>query len=159
MKQKTLARWLKWVLVGVGLCGLALCLWVLPTYGRSLAFRYPEFSYCYLPWLLFLWVAAIPCYIGLALAWRVVRNIEADRSFSHENARLLQYIAVIAAADAAFFFIMNVIYLLLGMSHPGITLLSFVVTFIIAAVSVAAAALSHLVRKAAELQEQSDLTI
>ncbi|MGM9661543.1 MAG: DUF2975 domain-containing protein [Oscillospiraceae bacterium] len=159
MRQKTLAKWLKWVLVGVGLCGLALCLWVLPAYGRSLAYRYPEFSYCYLPWLLFLWIAAVPCYIDLGLAWRIVRNIEADRSFSLENARLLQYIAVVAAADAAFFFIMNIIYLLLSMSHPGITLVSFVVTFIIVSVAVAAAALSHLVRKAAELQEQSDLTI
>lgn len=159
MKQKTLARWLKWVLVGVGLCGLALCLWVLPSYGRSLAARYPEFSYCYLPWLLFLWIAAVPCYIDLGLAWRVVRNIEADRSFSLENAGLLQHIAVVAAADAAFFFIMNIVYLLLGMSHPGITLLSFVATFVIVSVAVAAAALSHLVRKAAELQEQNDLTI
>lgn len=159
MKQKALARWLKWVLLGMGLCGLALCLWVLPSFGRSLAARYPEFAYCYHPWLFFLWIAAVPCYIDLVLAWRVVRNIESDRSFSRENARLLQYIAVIAAADGAFFFVMNIVYLLLSMSHPGVTLLSFVVTFLIAAVSVAAAALSHLVRKAAELQEQSDLTI
>ena len=42
---------------------------------------------------------------------------------------------------------------------PGIILFSLLVVFIGIAIAVAAGALSHLVRKAALLQEQSDLTI
>jgi hypothetical protein len=45
------------------------------------------------------------------------------------------------------------------MSHPGVTLLSLLIVFAGIAIAVAAAALSHLVHKAAALQEQSDLTI
>ena len=45
------------------------------------------------------------------------------------------------------------------MSHPGVVLASFVVVFVGVAVAVASAALSHLVKKAAALQEQSDWTI
>ena len=45
------------------------------------------------------------------------------------------------------------------MSHPGVTLLSLLVVFVGIAAAVAAAALSRLVKKAAALQEQSDLTI
>lgn len=45
------------------------------------------------------------------------------------------------------------------MNHPSIVLLSFFIEFFGVAVSVSAAALSHLVMKAAVLQEESDLTI
>ena len=45
------------------------------------------------------------------------------------------------------------------MSHPGVLLLSLLIVFAGIAVTVASAALSHLVYKAASLQEQSDLTI
>ena len=63
------------------------------------------------------------------------------------------------AGDAAFFFVGNVVFLFLNMNHPGIVLLSLVPVFAGACIAIAAAALSHLVRKAAALQEQSDLTI
>ena len=72
---------------------------------------------------------------------------------------LLQRIAWLAAGDTAFFFLGNVVFTLLSMNHPGILLLSLLICFAGVAVTVAAACLSHLVRKAADLQEQSDLTI
>ena len=50
-------------------------------------------------------------------------------------------------------------YLFLNWSHPGVTLFSLLVVFLGVAVSVAAAAASHLVMKAVLLQEQEDLTI
>ena len=76
-----------------------------------------------------------------------------------ENARALRAIAFLAAGDAAFFFLGNVVFLFLNMSHPGVVLASLLGVFAGVAVAIAAAALSHLVRKAAELQEQSDFTI
>jgi len=45
------------------------------------------------------------------------------------------------------------------MNHPGIVIVSMVVVFVGAAISVVAAALSHMIMKAADLQEQSDYTI
>ena len=47
----------------------------------------------------------------------------------------------------------------LNMNHPGILLLSWLFVFAGVAVAVAAAVLSHLIKKAAALQEQSDWTI
>ena len=64
-----------------------------------------------------------------------------------------------SAADAGFVFIGNVLLLLLNMSHPGVLIASLIAVFIGVAVAVVAAVLSHLVKKAAVLQEQSDLTI
>ncbi|MBE6908550.1 MAG: DUF2975 domain-containing protein [Ruminococcaceae bacterium] len=159
MEQKALSNWLKIVLLGVGLCGLIVYFFIIPSYGQNLAQRNPEFAHCYVPWLVFLWITAMPCYAALALGWRIAANIGRDQSFSRANAEHLKRISWLAACDSAYFFVGNVVLLLLNMSHPGITLLSLLVVFAGIAVTVAAAALSHLVQKAAVLQEQSDLTI
>ena len=82
-----------------------------------------------------------------------------DRSFSQENANYLKRMAYLALGDTVFFFIGNVVLLFANMSHPGVALFSLFVVFAGIAVTVASAALSHLVQKAAILQEQSDLTI
>ena len=159
MKQKTLSRWLKAAMIGVALCGAVIYLLVIPEFGRSIADDNPEFAYCYWPWLIFLWCTALPCLAALIFGWRIAKNIGNDRSFCMENARALKWIADLAAGDAAFFFVGNVVFLFLNMNHPGIVLLSLLVVFAGVAVAVAAAVLSHLVGKAAVLQEQSDLTI
>ena len=53
----------------------------------------------------------------------------------------------------------NLLLLVLNQSHPAVVLFSMLIVFAGVAVAVAAASLSHLVKKAADLQEQSDLTI
>ena len=113
----------------------------------------------FLPWLIFLILTGIPCYAALGILWKIAQNIGANRSFCIQNAKLLKYISVLAAADAGFFFAGNIVLLLLGWNHPGIVLVSLCIVFIGAALSAAAALLSYLIRKAADLQEQSDLTI
>ena len=159
MEQKSLSKWLKLILLGMGICGLAVYFLIVPSFGDSLRSQYPEFADRYWPWLIFIWISGVPCYAVLALGWRIAVNIGRDASFSLANARCLGSIARLAAGDAAFVFLGNVALLFLNMSHPGVVLLSLLVVFAGAAVAVAAAALSHLVRKAALLQEENDLTI
>lgn len=159
MEQKALSKWLKLILVGIGSCGLVIYLIVLPSLGKSIVEYYPEFAGRYWPWLVFLWMTGIPCYGVIIFGWKIAFNIGGDRSFTNENAGYLKWIAWLAAGDAFFFFAGNIVLLFTNMSHPGVTLLSFLVVFGGVAVTVASAVLSHLVKKAAVLQEQSDLTI
>ncbi|MBR1391073.1 MAG: DUF2975 domain-containing protein [Lachnospiraceae bacterium] len=159
MEQKALTKWLKIILIGVGICGLIVYIVIFPSYGQSLVYEYPEFSNRYWPWLIFLWVSGIPCYTVLVFGWKIASNIGKDRSFSNENAGYLKWISWLAAADGIFFFVGNIVLLFTNMSHPGIALFSLLVVFAGVAVAVASAALSHLVQKAAVLQQQSDLTI
>lgn len=159
MEQKALARWLKVILIGIGICGLIVYFVIFPSYGQSLIYDYPEFSNRFWPWLAFLWVSGIPCYVVLVFGWKIASNIGKDRSFSSDNAGYLKWIAWLAAGDGIFFFVGNIVLLFTNMSHPGIAIFSLLVVFAGVAVAVAAAALSHLVQKAAALQEQSDLTI
>ena len=159
MEQKTLAKWLKIILVGIGIGGLVVFFFILPSFGISIMQDYPEFSNRYWPWLIFLWACGIPCYAVLFFGWKIASNIGRDQSFSEINAKYLKWIAYFAAGDGMFFFVGNILMLLTNMSHPGIVLLSLLVVFAGVAVAVASGALSHLVKKAALLQEQSDLTI
>lgn len=159
MKQTSLAKWLKVILFGVGVCGMVVYALVLPKVGQELIDGREELQKYFWPWLVFLWGSGIPCYVALVLGWKIAGNIGADRSFSLANAKLLKGIAGLAVGDAAYFFLGNLIFLLLDINHPGVVLFSLMVEFAGVAVAVAAAALSHLVRKAAALQEQSDLTI
>lgn len=159
MEQRTLACWLKLLVVFAAVCGIVLCAGILPLAGKRLAAAYPEFAYCYLPWLIFLWMLAVPCFIALMLAWKIFGSIEKDCSFCMENADALQKISFLAAADSGLLFLGNVLFLLLNMNHLAVLLGACVVVVAGIGISVASAVLSHLVRKAAKLQEQSDLTI
>lgn len=159
MEQKILSRWLKGIIIGIALCGLIVYAAVVPALADCMLEGYQEFAAAVLPWKIFIWCSGIPCFAVLFFAWEIASNIGADRSFTDENAKNLKWISGLAAGDALFFFLGNILLLFLNMNHPGIVLASAVVVFIGVAVAVAAAALSHLVKKAADLQEQSDLTI
>ena len=141
MSQKAIAVWLKGLIIGIFLCGLIIYVLVVPSIGQSVARAEPEFAYCYLPWLIFISVTALPCCFALFLAWRLSVNIGRDRAFTVENAKYMKYISFAIAADGLYFFIGNVVFLLLNMNHPGIALLSLVVVFACIAISIAAAAL------------------
>ena len=93
MNQKKLALWLKAIIIGVGICGTIIYFGILPNLGSFMNDTYPEFSSWHWPWMIFLWCTAIPCYIVLVLGWKLANNIGADRSFSTENAELLQSVA------------------------------------------------------------------
>ena len=159
MEQKTLSKWLKGILIGVAVCGLVIYALVIPVYGMDLKTQYPEFSNRFWPWMIFLWISGVPCYAVLVFAWRIAANIGKDQSFSVGNAKLLKWISGLSAADAGFFFSGNIVLLLFDMSHPSVVLASLFVTFAGVAIAVTSAVLSHLVKKAADLQEQSDWTI
>jgi len=160
MKQIALSKWLKFIIVGVGICGLIVYGIVIPMLGQTLAtYLNGEFDYCYWPWLWFIWATGVPCYLVLIFAWKIACNIGMDQSFTAANAKYLKWISILATTDAAFFFVGNIVYLFLNLNHPGIVLFSLLVVFAGVAVAIAAAALSHLVLKAEVLQEQSDWTI
>ena len=159
MEQKQLAGWLKAIIIGVGICGAIVYAGVVPFAGDVLVASAPEFSGAYWPWVIFLWITAIPCYAALVCAWKIACRIGQNRSFCYENASSLRTVSVLAAADCAFFFVGNLVLLVLNWNHPSMVILSLLIICFGIAVSVAAAALSHLVRKAADMQAQSDLTI
>lgn len=159
MKQKSLSKWLKFIIILVGICGVIFYGGIIPFLGMGMVDEYPEFSNCFLPWLIFLLVTAIPCYIALGFAWKISSNIGNDKSFTLDNAKSLKKISVLAVIDSVYFFAGNVIFFVLNMNPILVLGLSVMIIFFGIAVAVASAVLSHLVNKAAELQNQYDLTV
>ena len=159
MSQASLAKWLKAIILATGFCGLVLYFLIFPLYGQGLVLDDPELSSRRWAWLILIWVTAVPCYAVLALSWHISSEIAADRSFTEKNALLLKRIAGLALLDSGIFFVGSAAYLLLGLSHPGVALFSLLVVAAGIVFAVAAAALSHLVRKAADLRQENELTI
>ncbi len=157
--HQTLAKWLKAAVIALALIGAVVYAVIIPSMGVTMRAQYPEFSDRFWPWLLFLTSTAIPCYTILVFGWLIARSIGQGRSFSMENAARLKKIAVTAGVLSLYFFVGNNALWLLNMSHPGIVIGSLLFVLAGFAVTVAAAALSRLVARAADLQDESDLTI
>ena len=157
MDQKKLAIWLKAIVVGCALCGLALFGFILPRFLAYVAEEVPDLPHR--AWQIFMWLLAIPCYAVLVFIWKMSDEIARDNSFSEANASHLRAIALLAGLDSALLLIGNILFLITKHSIPTLALVSAVICFVGLAISVGAACLSHLVRKAALMQEESDLTI
>ena len=161
MKQQTLSKWLKVIVIGMAICGLMIFFGLVPQVGKNLIESYPDCSECsilfiYWAWLIFIWIAAIPCYWVLGIVWKIADEIAADRSFTIENSLRVKKIMILALADSAFVFVMNIIYFFAGINHPGILLASLFVCFAGVVIGVFAGCVSHLVHKAALLREENE---
>lgn len=159
MSQKGLANSLKAIMIGLGVCGLLIYFYFLPVWGIALVGDFPEYKHAFWPWLIILWISAIPCYLVLLCGWRVAVEIGNDNSFSAINARMLKTVALLAALDSVYIFIAGGIMFALRMSTGIIEILILFVVFGGIVATVVSAALSHLVYKAAAMQEENDLTI
>lgn len=159
MSQKSLSRWLKGIIAGMAICGAIIYLYFIPVWGKEFTEINAEYMSWYLPWLIVLLISAIPCYWVLYFGWKISTEIGKDNSFSIENALYLKNIAILAALDSVYFLVVNLVFMIIGINHPGMFLISLIAVFVGIAITVAAAALSHLVRKAAEIQKENEFTI
>ncbi|MBO4452850.1 MAG: DUF2975 domain-containing protein [Clostridia bacterium] len=159
MDHKKISVLLKAVITGMAICGAAVFAYIIPFWGKEIVDSSPELAKFYWPWVIFSWIACVPCYSVLVFGWRIATSIGKDRPFTVKNAVYLKRIALMAVIDAAFVFVGNLALLIANLNHPGVVLIFNLIEFFGIAFAVASAALSHLVRKAAVLQEESDLTI
>lgn len=159
MSQKGLANLLKAVVIGIGLCGLAVYFYFIPAWAQLMLQGLPKYEICYRAWIIFIAITGLPCYLALICGYRIAAEIGRDNSFSTINARLLKYVTWMAAYDSAFLFIGSCVFYALGMSSSALMLHCCLVVFAGVSVTVVTAALSHLVYKAASLKEETELTI
>lgn len=157
MSQGKLSRILKIIIIIMGMIGLVFYCYIAPVWGMDAASG--EFKRGGIPWLAFITLTAGPIYAGLVIFWRICSDIQRDRSFTKINAARMKTISVLAIADVIYHFTGSVILTIFNMSHPKSLLLTLFLDVVGISVAIAAAVLSHLVTKAAELKEDSDLTI
>ena len=159
MRQKELSVWLRVIVVLIGAAVIFLAVVFVPDAGRTLAARDPEFGHLYRPCLICIWITVLPVLAALCAAWLIFAEIGRDNSFCLKNAARLRLICFLAVADTVLYIAGGVTLALLGALDPGFFIILVCVVFMGFSLSVAAAALSHLTRKAAMLKAENDLTI
>lgn len=159
MTHKALSKWMKIIIIMFGLFGAVIFAYIVPSVCADASARYLQYANCFLPWILFSFVTAIPCYAVLVLGWQIAKSISDDKAFVMKNSAKLRVIAFLALATSVYLFAGSTIFFVMNMLHFTVFVCTLLITFIGVAISVAAAVLSFLVQKAAKLQEDSDLTI
>lgn len=159
MKQAEIAKWLKGITISIGIMGAVFFFLLVPMLAGDMRKGYPEAAFLYLPGLLYSYVIAAGCYAVLYQFWTVCVQIGRDRSFSKENARAFKQISRIAAVMEVVWFAGLVGLAVLHCVQPAIMIFMVAAVFMSFVVAVCAAALSHLVYKAYELKQESELTI
>ena len=159
MSSRTLGFLMRVSVLAAAICGVFLCLYIIPSWGENIIYANPEFSGWFWPWLIFAWVVALPCFSVLVFVWKVSGAVMKDTVFTFLTAKWVKMGAVLLLLDAALLFIGNVILLLLGMNHPGMLLLSIIGDIFVVASALLASVLSRYLTKASVLQEETEGTI
>ena len=159
MESKTLASLMKIAVFFTAVCGLFICVFVIPSFGESIIYSNPEFSSWYWPWLIFAWLYSLPCFVVLIDVWRVSNSVKNETVFSLKTAKLVRSGVILLLCDAAFLFVGNIFFLLLNMNHPGVVLISVIIVIFETVAALFAAILSRYLTKASVLQEESDGTL
>ncbi len=159
VKQKELSIWLRVVLGVSAAFILFLSLLLMPKLGQHAVENYPELGYLYWPCLVFFWVTAALVLVFLALVWKIAVEIGRDNSFCYENAKRLRICSNLALCDVILYLIGGCVLGAMNLLQPSLIIAGVVICSIGAAIAVCCAALSHLTRKAADMQSENDLTV
>ncbi len=159
MKQSQLARWLKCITVLVTALATAFFFYIIPGMGRDFGRSFPDLAYLFRSYVIWIWIAAVPCYLALGNLWKICCEIGRDRSFSRPVSRSLQSISWLALSDTVLCFVVSNVFFFSNRLHPGLLIACFFLEVGGLGVSLVAAVLSHWVEKGYALKTDNDLTI
>lgn len=159
MEQKRIARMLKALTVCVAGFGILFTFWYLPHIIRELGRMAPEAAWLSVPGTIGVWAIGLLILGALACFYRICSRIGENNSFSLENAKDMKSIGVLAAA-VAILIIGGAVFLgIAGFLSAPALLLGIFMDFGAWAVCILCMALSLLIKNAAEIKAENDLTI
>jgi len=152
---------LKIVVILIGIPVLALCIFVVPGLANFAAELYPDHAYMKYLIYLDLYLAAIPYYIALYQAFKLLSYIDKNNAFSELSVsalRVIKYcgitISIVIAAG------MPLYYLVADKDDaPGIILIGLIIIFASLVIAVFAAVLQRLLKQAIDIKSENDLTV
>lgn len=152
-------RFLKITVFLIGITILTLCIFLLPRLANYAAEMYPEFAYLQYPILIGLYLTAIPFFIALYQALKLLNNIDNNNAFSELSVKALKYIKY-CAVTISILYVIGIIFLVSqNASQPGITVLGFTIIFTSAVIAVFTAVLQKLLKNALNIKSENDLTV
>ena len=152
-------RGMKLAALAAALIGLLAAFVFLPMLASALLEEFPAYQKWYWPCLIYGWVVLLPGFAGLWEFWKICVEIGRDNSFSQKNARSLFRICLLALTMAALLAAGVAALCLLGMGLPALLIAMLGFAAACALVALLANALAQLVRRAAAIKSENDLTI
>lgn len=159
MKQKELSIWIRIIVILAAVCVAILGCFVAPEIGSILVELNPDYASFYWPCLIFIWITAIPVCAFLLMVWQIATDIGRDKSFCHANARRLKVCCILALTDTLLYICGGIVLGLTNALHFSVLFIIVTLVSVGFVITVCCAALSHLTRKAADLQSENDLTV
>jgi hypothetical protein len=159
MKRETL--FLKLAVVLIGLPVLAMCIFVVPGIGNFAAALYPDMAYLKYFVFIDLYAAAIPFYLALYQAFKLLTYIDKNNAFSELSVKALKHIKNCAIAISIIYVAgMPLLYLMAERDDaPGIIVIGMVIVFASMVIAVFAAVLQKLLKDAIDIKSENDLTV
>lgn len=158
MKQGT-TTFLKIAIFIIGIIVLALCTFLLPGLANDAAEMNPEYAYLRFPVLIGLYITAIPFFLALYQALKLLNYIESENAFSDLSVMSLGHIKNYAISIIILYVIGIFLLALQNVLHPGIAIIGIVIIFATLVISLFAAVLQELLRSALEIKSENDLTV
>lgn len=159
MNQKKMALMLKGIATVVGIMGILFFGILMPIMANDCRISYTEVDYLYWPGMCFGWIIGILCYLALFMFWKICSEIGKDNSFSIENVKALKTIAILAAIAGFMWFAAMLGLICFKIMSIGFFVLMSMAILVSISVSIIAIVLAHLVYKAYELKQETELTI
>jgi hypothetical protein len=156
--QTHIARLLKGFTVLAALLCAFVFFFYLPLLGQDLA-QALDAQALYLPCLIFAEVIALLVFLALWQFWKLCRCIGSNRSFSMESAAAVTAISRLALAAGVLFVGLVIALISTGILNAAWFIVLFFCVCAALGISLLCWCLSQLIRNAAELKEQTDLTI
>lgn len=159
MKQKELSIWLKLIIIFCGCFGLLFCMYIGPKTGRVLLLDSENLEALYNPFVVFVWITGIPFFIALFLGWQICSDIRLDQAFTIRNAGRLKKISMLSMIECVLYVGALLYLFVIGSYQANLVMIMLLILFFAVVISIFTSLLSHLVRRASEIKEDSDLTI
>ncbi|GGB69924.1 DUF2975 domain-containing protein [Fictibacillus barbaricus] len=162
MKRKqTSTIFLRLVVFLMGIPVLALCIFWVPEIANFAAELYPDRAYLKYLVLIDLYATAIPFYLALYQAFKLLSYIDKNKAFSELSVRALKKIKYCAITFSILYVLgMPLFYLIAEMDDaPGIILIGMVMIFASMVIAVFAAVLQKLLQEAIDIKSENDLTV
>lgn len=150
---------LKAVVITLGIAVLALCLIGLPLVIRDVSDYFPG-RWLY-PFAAIMYLSAIPFFIALQKAMKLLGNIDKNKAFSASSTRAIQVIKFSALAISALYTIgLPFLFFMADQDDaPGLIVIGLVIIGASFVIAVFAAVLQKLVQNAVDMKSEHDLTV
>jgi len=159
MKKSLCSRILQAGVIGSALAVLMLAGRFLPMYMRHITDVQPELSGWYSWGILLGWILALPVFYALVQLWRIFATLAGGEVFSEANAGRFAHIWKLAALDTGLVALLGLVLILTQTTPPFLMMTVSALLFAGVLSWAVCFALSGLMRSAAMMREENDMTV